>query len=556
MVYKYIIMTYIGNHTAAVQRGLNLGVVLFIASEALFFLAIFWAFFHSALSPTVELGAQWPPLGIAAINPFELPLLNTVYRVIIFPVGNVAVLVKSQLYELNLTLNYCFMELPVLLSLPLSLNRTSRRLPHSKKGYKNLVSKNYFNSTCLYKFHRWFVGFSDAEGSFGITSLLNNKTNKIQGFSFKFTIGLHKDDVSALNIIKSKLGMGKIYSYNDKQIFLVTKNEDINKLISIFNKYTLNTSKYLDFLDFKLAFTVYQNRLKLTDLLISQILDFKNNMNTKRIHFNMPDNQVVLTKSWLLGFIEGDGSFNLERASFEPIFSIKLSESQLPLLLKIKDYLEKNLGFDSYSMHKLKKTSVISIRSEKARDIGKSLPLAALVIKNLHLLNNYLIPFLSEEEFFTKKGKDFLDFKVICKAIYNGAHLKKEIASLVLKLSYTMNNYRLSRYQGTVIYLSKNEMNRLINAKPTIEHLKDGRQRDLFTNKVIDRRSSSCIYEIVKPSEQIILMPNLAEAAQIIGTSFNTLKRHLDALDNIPDGVVLKDHTIKRIPVFYPIAYE
>jgi cytochrome c oxidase subunit 3 len=70
--------TYLGNHTSTVQRGLNLGVALFIASEALFFLAIFWAFFHSALSPTVELGAQWPPLGIDAINPFELPLLNTV----------------------------------------------------------------------------------------------------------------------------------------------------------------------------------------------------------------------------------------------------------------------------------------------------------------------------------------------------------------------------------------------------------------------------------------------------------------------------------------------
>ena len=34
-------MTYLGNHTAAVQRGLNLGVALFIVSEALFFLAIF-----------------------------------------------------------------------------------------------------------------------------------------------------------------------------------------------------------------------------------------------------------------------------------------------------------------------------------------------------------------------------------------------------------------------------------------------------------------------------------------------------------------------------------
>ena len=63
--------TYIGNHTLAVQRGLNLGIFLFIVSEALFFLAIFWAFFHSALTPTIELGAQWPPAGIEPVNPFE-----------------------------------------------------------------------------------------------------------------------------------------------------------------------------------------------------------------------------------------------------------------------------------------------------------------------------------------------------------------------------------------------------------------------------------------------------------------------------------------------------
>jgi len=34
--------TYLGNHTLAVQKGLNMGVALFIVSEALFFLAIFW----------------------------------------------------------------------------------------------------------------------------------------------------------------------------------------------------------------------------------------------------------------------------------------------------------------------------------------------------------------------------------------------------------------------------------------------------------------------------------------------------------------------------------
>lgn len=70
--------TYLGDHTLAVQKGLNMGVALFIVSEALFFLAIFWAYFHSSLSPTIELGAHWPPSGIESINPFELPLINTV----------------------------------------------------------------------------------------------------------------------------------------------------------------------------------------------------------------------------------------------------------------------------------------------------------------------------------------------------------------------------------------------------------------------------------------------------------------------------------------------
>ena len=70
--------TYLGNHTYAVQRVINIGVGLFIISEVFFFLAIFWAFFHSAISPSVELGTQWPPMGIEGINPFELPLLNTV----------------------------------------------------------------------------------------------------------------------------------------------------------------------------------------------------------------------------------------------------------------------------------------------------------------------------------------------------------------------------------------------------------------------------------------------------------------------------------------------
>ena len=70
--------TFSGNHTIAVQKGLNLGFILFVASEVIFFVSIFWAYFHSALAPTVDLGSIWPPAGIEPLNPFEIPLLNTV----------------------------------------------------------------------------------------------------------------------------------------------------------------------------------------------------------------------------------------------------------------------------------------------------------------------------------------------------------------------------------------------------------------------------------------------------------------------------------------------
>nr|YP_010894929.1 cytochrome c oxidase subunit III [Phortica pseudogigas]WJW73442.1 cytochrome c oxidase subunit III [Phortica pseudogigas] len=69
--------TYQGLHTYSVTIGLRWGMILFILSEVLFFVSFFWAFFHSSLSPSIELGASWPPMGIISFNPFQIPLLNT-----------------------------------------------------------------------------------------------------------------------------------------------------------------------------------------------------------------------------------------------------------------------------------------------------------------------------------------------------------------------------------------------------------------------------------------------------------------------------------------------
>ena len=79
-----------GDHTPVVQIGLRYGMVLFIASEVMFFLAWFWAFFDASFYPggsenSMEMigraeytGGQWPPTSVTPFNPWSLPFLNTI----------------------------------------------------------------------------------------------------------------------------------------------------------------------------------------------------------------------------------------------------------------------------------------------------------------------------------------------------------------------------------------------------------------------------------------------------------------------------------------------
>ena len=75
-----------GDHTPVVTIGLRYGMIMFIASEVMFFVAWFWAFFDASLFPgeaqqvlrSEYTGGVWPPKGIEVLNPFHLPLYNTI----------------------------------------------------------------------------------------------------------------------------------------------------------------------------------------------------------------------------------------------------------------------------------------------------------------------------------------------------------------------------------------------------------------------------------------------------------------------------------------------
>nr|AHB23656.1 cytochrome c oxidase subunit III [Idris sp. MM-2013] len=69
-----------GFHTPNVMEGLKFGMIMFIISEVFFFISFFWSYFHMFLSPSIQIGSIWPPMGLKfmLINPYQLPLLNTI----------------------------------------------------------------------------------------------------------------------------------------------------------------------------------------------------------------------------------------------------------------------------------------------------------------------------------------------------------------------------------------------------------------------------------------------------------------------------------------------
>jgi cytochrome c oxidase subunit 3 len=75
-----------GHHTRVVSLHLRYGMIMFIASEVMFFVAWFWAFFDASLFPNEAAqvaraeytGGTWPPQGIEVLDPFHLPLYNTI----------------------------------------------------------------------------------------------------------------------------------------------------------------------------------------------------------------------------------------------------------------------------------------------------------------------------------------------------------------------------------------------------------------------------------------------------------------------------------------------
>nr|UER93860.1 cytochrome c oxidase subunit III [Membranacea stenoprocessa] len=142
--------TYQGLHTCKVVISMSVGMILFITSEILFFLSFFWAFFHSSLSPSIDIGMIWPPTGIFTFNPMNIPMLNTM---VLLSSGVTITWSHNSLINSNYTQCFQSMVLTVLLGIYFSVLQLYEYLESSFCISDSVYGSTFFMATGFHGLH-------------------------------------------------------------------------------------------------------------------------------------------------------------------------------------------------------------------------------------------------------------------------------------------------------------------------------------------------------------------------------------------------------------------
>ncbi len=141
--------TFRGDHTPVVQLGMRYGMVLFIASEVMFFVAFFWAFFNSSLAPKLA-PFTWPPEGVVPLPPFEVPAMNTM---ILLLSGCTVTWAHHALREGNRRAMLVGLALTIVLGLAFTSLQAYEYVHASFKFADGIYSSTFYMATGFHGFH-------------------------------------------------------------------------------------------------------------------------------------------------------------------------------------------------------------------------------------------------------------------------------------------------------------------------------------------------------------------------------------------------------------------
>nr|ALO76511.1 cytochrome c oxidase subunit 3 [Chrysolagria sp. CHR01] len=171
--------TFQGLHTLVVVNGMRWGMILFITSEVLFFISFFWGFFHNSLSPVIDLGMNWPPLGIITFNPIQIPLLNTI---ILLSSGLSVTWAHHSLMENNLFEAILSLTITLILGVYFSFLQAYEYFESSFCMSDSSYGSSFFIST---GFHGIHVIIGSIFLMVSLFRLLNNHFSSVHHFGFE-----------------------------------------------------------------------------------------------------------------------------------------------------------------------------------------------------------------------------------------------------------------------------------------------------------------------------------------------------------------------------------
>lgn len=366
-------------------------------------------------------------------------------------------------------------------------------------------------------FYEWLSGFTDAEGYFYIVVG--------KSCAFRFQINLHKDDINVLYHIQRTLGFGEVRSYKNYSSFTVTRLKDIAQLLSIFAKYPLHSSKWLNYIDFSKAFELYINSDKGPNIL-KEILNIRKGMNRSRSYY-IKDKEINITPYWLLGFIEGEGCFSINRRNnFRLDFSLCQSSTSLELMQKIKIYLE-NLPCEANTDDNY--AGAIGI-SEVRYSNPNHQTVTRIETTQIPFITKIFIPFLESLIWRSKKWLDFQDWKAILMLKEQGHHLSEQGAKLIGLILSQMNNNRLSTASSQPVIdraLLLAKINQFLSGPSNFE-IRNGKKWIISLNKYYySSRKNICVAIKDENGNNLHLFDSILDCAKFLYVDPSTVSKRI-----------------------------
>ena len=480
-------LTYLGNHTSAVQRGLNMGVALFIISEGLFFLGVFWAFFHKKYKLWIETKLRGNPKALITKDktetsyPASLMIGGIVISLEILganqEMGNRGskpdshISVKEQrVDDFSVFKKYCkvyskcqgnlvFIYYINYVNTIVESIRLQSSLVYSKAqiflysthacllAYKSMtkrgVASSGFSSAPINGLNPHYVtGFTDGEGCFFVGISPNSKYKTGYRVKASFQIGLHAKDLALLEKIQLFFGVGKITKLGVEAVqFRVFALEDLKVIINHFDRYPLLTNKQSDFTLFKQVVKLMEQGKHFTKEGLNKIVSIKAALNKGELSDKLsqawPNVEPVLRPEiknikiqslhWLAGFTDAEGCFFVALK--------KSAGSKLGETVWCRFILTQHTR-DEYLLRSLIDTL----------NCGRYIPkfdCGEFVVEKFTDIYDKVIPLFEEFKLHGIKTENFEDFKKVALLIKNKDHLTREGLDTIKKIKGRMNKNRV-----------------------------------------------------------------------------------------------------------------